>query len=131
MNIIPLEDRIIVRALKDATHQRGANVSPVPDMRSEQGVVIAAGAGRLDGEGLPVPLGVKAGDTVLFDHALADDVTIGGAMYLIMKAKDVRTVQAITATTAWRDASDRHRHDTRHVKQPLSGPHRIVVWGSS
>ena len=131
MNIIPLEDRIIVRSLKDATRQRGADVSPVPAMRSEQGVVIAVGAGRLDSEGLRVPLSVKAGDTVLFDHALADDVIFGGARYLIMKAKDVRTVQAMSAaTTASRDASGRHRQGGRHVEQPLVGPHRIVVWGS-
>ena len=100
-------------------------------MQSERGVIIAAGAGRLDGEGLPVPLSVKAGDTVLFDHALADDVAVGGAMYLIMKAKDVRTVHAISrAATAWRDASGKHRQGERHVKQPLVGPHRIVVWSS-
>jgi chaperonin GroES len=133
MNIIPLDDRIIVRSLNEADGQGRPNVGAVSSLQFEHGVVIAAGAGTRDGDRPPVPLSIKAGDMILFDHGVADDVAFGGAMYLIMKAKDARTVRGIsTLTTAWREAPDTHPKgaDECGVNPRLFGPHRIVIWGS-
>jgi chaperonin GroES len=133
MNIIPLDDRIIVRSLNEADCQGRANVGAVSSFQSAQGVVIAAGAGIRDGDRPPVPLSIKAGDMILFDHGVADDVAFGGGMYLIMKAKDARTVRSIsTLTTTRREAPVMHPEgaDERGVHSPLFGPHQIVIWGS-
>ncbi len=133
MNIIPLDDRIIVRSLSEADGQGRANVDAVSSFQPERGVVIAVGAGTRDGDRPPVPLSIKAGDMILFDHGVAEDVAFGGAMYLIMKAKDARTVPGVsTPTTAWREAPDMHPEgaDESGVNPRLFGPHRIVIWGS-
>jgi chaperonin GroES len=95
MHIIPLDDRIIVRR----EHGAARKIAPVfldPTKDSpERGLVIAAGAGRLNSDRNPVPMGVKAGDTVLFVRRSGKDITFGGAAYVLMKGTDVLRIEAV------------------------------------
>ena len=120
MIIIPLNDRILVRSSRHATERRPADLIPdLATVRGEQGTVIAVGTGASEGSGPPVALTIKAGDTVLFDGQIADDVTIGGAAYVIMKAKHARRVEC----------NSRPRHADEPLVQPTwHGPHHVVVW---
>jgi chaperonin GroES len=124
MNIIPLYDRILVRSSTDpaaAPYEHG------------QGTVIAAGTGALTSEGPPVPLAIKAGDTVVFDSDIGANVMVGGTAYVILKANDARRVEAVGAAAAGRHADESYR-PPRGADEPVvmlqrrHGPHRIVVW---
>ena len=67
MNVRPLQDRLLVRRLEEATVSKGGII--IPDSAKERpltGSVIAVGAGKRTDDGVLVPLDVKAGDKVLF-----------------------------------------------------------------
>jgi chaperonin GroES len=131
MIIIPLNDRILVRSSRHASERRIAHLIPVPATAPcEHGTVIAVGTGALNGEG---PLAIKAGDAVRFDGHIGEDVMFGGAEYVIMKAKDARRVEDVSAATSGqRDESRRGPQGADEpVLQPTwHGPHRIVVWST-
>jgi chaperonin GroES len=91
MTVIPLEDRIIVRLADHDSQHVSVEHSPDTVVR---GVVIAAGTGRLDSQGQNVPLGIKAGDTILFGRDLGKEMTVGGIQYWIIKADDIVKIEA-------------------------------------
>lgn len=76
MKITPLDDRILVEALPD--HNQTAGGLYLPDnaarQRLRRGKVVGVGPGSLTVNGELVPMGVVAGDTVLFDANLGFEV---------------------------------------------------------
>src|SRR3954465_72615 len=67
----------------------------IPDTAKEkpqEGEVIAAGPGARDESGKVVPLGVKAGDRILFGKWSGTEVRIDGEDLLIMKESDIMGV---------------------------------------
>jgi len=97
MNVIPLQDRIIVRRIEEPAHRNGSTNGNAPDSGKEKpqrGRVIAAGTGIPNDQSPRVPpLQVKAGDTVLFGKSSGHEITIGGMEYLIIKHEDVLGVE--------------------------------------
>jgi chaperonin GroES len=134
MTIIPLNDRILVRSSGHVGERRIAGLIPVPGTAPcEEGTVIAVGTGALNGEGWPLPPAIKAGDAVVFDGHLGEDVMFGGAAYVIMKAKDARRVEdGDAATNGRRDESypDPRAGDEPMMQSTWHGPHHIVVWSN-
>jgi len=113
MNVIPLDDRILVRP-SDAVlgyEQRNATVGPTAE-EPMRGVVIAAGTGALDDEGRTIPLAVQAGDTILFGRHRGSEVMFGGIQYWMMKADDIVKIEARAITVVLYDPkrSRRARH---------------------
>ena len=95
MKITPLHDRIIVRRL-DESPDVSAGVIVIPDSAKEKpqyGTVLAVGPGRFAKGGKRVPLGVHAGDTILFGKYSGQEIKLDGVEYLIMKEEDVLGVQ--------------------------------------
>ena len=94
VNITPLEDRVLVTV--DDSVQTTSSGLVIPDTaqeRPQQGSVIAVGPGkRSDTTGEIIPLGVKAGDTVLFSKYGGTEVKLGGKEYLILSARDILAV---------------------------------------
>ncbi len=97
MNIIPLDDRIIVRrvASDSARTQMSAAMLDMP----EWGVVIAVGTGTRECDGT-TPRTIAAGDTISFCRDAAQEITLAGAQYWIMKAEQVLAVE-ISAAPPW------------------------------
>ncbi|HVE79445.1 MAG TPA: co-chaperone GroES [Gemmatimonadaceae bacterium] len=90
--IVPLADRVVVKALDETEQMRGGLY--IPDTAKEkpqQGEIIAVGPGRFD-EGKRVPMDVKAGDRVLYGKYSGTEVTIDGEQYLILRESDVLAV---------------------------------------
>jgi chaperonin GroES len=91
MNIQPLHDRVIVKRVKEEEKTKGGII--IPDTAKEkpqEGLVIAVGSGRIEGEGKKkVPLEVKKGDRVLFSKYAGTEITIEGEEHLIMKEEDI------------------------------------------
>ncbi len=90
MKITPLHDRILVKRLEEESTTAGGII--IPDSAKEtpaEGKVVAAGPGRVDDSGNTVPMGVKAGDRVIFSKYAGSEVKIEGIEHLIMKEDDV------------------------------------------
>jgi chaperonin GroES len=101
MNIIPLGDRILVRRAPPET--RGSDATAFSDAAqemSERGVVVAVGSGDRGQNGADTPLAITAGDIIVFGRQSAQELTLDGVQYWIMKADEVLIVE-VSAPPLW------------------------------
>ena len=94
VNIKPLEDRIVVKAL-DA-EQTTASGLVIPDTAKEkpqEGEVIAVGPGRFNEDGDErIPMDISVGDKVIYSKYGGTEVKYSGEEYLILSARDVLAI---------------------------------------
>jgi chaperonin GroES len=94
VNIKPLEDRILVKAL-DA-EQTTASGLVIPDTAKEkpqEGEVLAVGPGRFNEDGDErIPLDISVGDKVIYSKYGGTEVKYSGEEYLILSGRDVLAV---------------------------------------
>ena len=93
VNIKPLEDRIVVKALE--AEQTTASGLVIPDTAKEkpqEGEVLAIGPGRVDDNGVRVPLDGQVGDKVIYTKNGGTEIKYGGEEFLILSARDVLAV---------------------------------------
>ena len=94
VNIKPLEDRILVKAL-DA-EQTTASGLVIPDTAKEkpqEGEVLAVGPGRFNEDGDErIPLDISIGDKVIYSKYGGTEVKYSGEEYLILSGRDVLAV---------------------------------------
>ena len=104
MKFTPLQDRVVVRRIKEEEKTPGGII--IPDTAKEkpsEGEVIAVGPGARNDKGDIVPVEVKAGDRVLFGKWSGTEVKIDGQELLIMKESDIMGI--ITAPAAAKAAA--------------------------
>ncbi|MBE0644770.1 MAG: co-chaperone GroES [Bacteroidetes bacterium] len=90
MNLKPLADRVIVRALE--AEEKTAGGLYIPDSAKEkpqQGEVVAVGPGRTGEDGKTIAMEVKVGDKVLYGKYSGTEVSVEGTDYLIMRENDI------------------------------------------
>ncbi len=94
MNLRPLADRLIIEAGKKEEMTASGLVLPETSSkeRPEQGVIIAAGPGRIDEKGNRIAMSVKVGDKVVFKKYSPDEVEVDKKEYLIISESDVLAV---------------------------------------
>lgn len=88
----PLADRVVVKALEETEQMRGGLF--IPDTAKEkpqQGEIVAVGPGRYE-DGKLIPMGVKAGDKVLYGKYSGTEVTVNNEQLLILRETDVLAV---------------------------------------
>jgi chaperonin GroES len=94
VNIKPLEDRIVVKAVE--AEQTTASGLVIPDTAKEkpqEGEVIAVGPGRFNEDGDErVPMDIKVGDKVIYSKYGGTEVKYGGQELLILSARDVLAI---------------------------------------
>jgi chaperonin GroES len=93
MKIRPLHDRILVKRLEGEAKTKGGII--IPDTAKEkpqEGLVVAAGPGRVNEDGKVTPLDVKKGDKILFGKYSGTEVTLEGEEHLIIREEDVLAV---------------------------------------
>jgi chaperonin GroES len=93
MKIRPLHDRLLVERLAEKEVKKGGII--IPDTAKEkpqEAKVIAVGTGKVTDEGKKIPLGVKAGDKILFGKYSGSEVKIDDKEYLIMREDDVLAI---------------------------------------
>jgi len=90
MKLRPLQDRILVKRVKEEEKTKGGII--IPDTAKEkpaEGKVTAVGNGKLGDDGKRVPLEIKKGDRILFGKYSGTEVNVEGDEYLIMREDDV------------------------------------------
>ena len=91
MNLKPLGDRLIVKALDE--EQTTASGLVLPDTAKEKpqkGKVLAVGDGRYDDEGEKrIPLDVAEGDEVLYSKYGGTEIKVDGEDLLVLRESDV------------------------------------------
>jgi chaperonin GroES len=93
MSIRPLQDRILIKRIKEEEKTKGGII--IPDTAKEkpvEGKVIAVGNGAIQKDGTVRKLEVKKGDTVLFAKYSGSDIKIEGEDHLILREEDVLAI---------------------------------------
>lgn len=94
MDLRPLGDRIIVKALEAEEKSKGGIVLPeTAKEKPQEGKVVAVGTGRIKDNGEVQPMELKTGDRVLYGKYSGTEITTkDGEDMLIMKEDDVFAV---------------------------------------
>ena len=93
MNVVPLNDKIVVKRVEAESTTAGGIV--LPDSAKEkpkQGRVVSLGDGKLLDNGKRAAFQVKEGDRVLFTSYAGNEVKIGNEEYLIMTEDDILAI---------------------------------------
>jgi len=90
MNIQPLGDRLIVKAVEPKEVKKGGIIIPeTAKEKPQEGEVLAVGKGKIADDGKLIPMEVKAGDHVLYGKYSGTEIKINDVEYLIMREEDV------------------------------------------
>jgi chaperonin GroES len=90
MKIRPLQDRVIVRRVREEEKTKGGLF--IPDTAKEkpvEAVVLAVGNGKVLEDGTVRALDVKEGDRILFGKYTGNEVKIDGEDALILRNDDI------------------------------------------
>ena len=90
MKLRPLHDRVIVKRLEEERKTSGGIV--IPDTATEKpsmGEIVATGPGKTDENGKLIPIGVKAGDKILFGKYSGTEFKMDGDDLLHMREEDI------------------------------------------
>ena len=93
MNIRPLQDRVILKRVKEEEKTKGGII--IPDTAKEkpiEGEVVAVGSGKVNDDGSVTKLAVKVGDRVLFGKYSGTEVKLDGEERLIVREDDILAV---------------------------------------
>jgi chaperonin GroES len=90
MNIRPLGDRVVVKALDAEEKTKGGIILPDSAQEKQQrGKVLAVGNGKVLDNGTRVPLDVREDDIVIYSKYGGTEVKIDGETYLIVSERDI------------------------------------------
>jgi len=101
MSFTPLHDRVLVRRIEGEDKTAGGLI--IPDSAKEkpqEGEIVSCGEGERKDSGELIPMGVKAGDKILFGKWSGTEVKIDGEDLLIMKESDILGIIAAKAGKA-------------------------------
>lgn len=89
----PLADRVLVKVEEEETKTMGGILLPdTAQKKSQKGVVVAVGSGKMTEEGKRLPLEVKEGDEVLFAKYSGTEIEDKGEKYLLLSERDILAI---------------------------------------
>ena len=89
----PLADRVLVKVEEEETKTMGGIMLPdTAQKKSQKGVVVAVGSGKMTEEGKRLPLEVKEGDEVLFAKYSGTEIEDKGEKYLLLSERDILAI---------------------------------------
>ena len=89
----PLADRVLVKVEEEETKTMGGFLLPdTAQKKSQKGVVVAVGSGKMTEEGKRLPLEVKEGDEVLFAKYSGTEIEDKGEKYLLLSERDILAI---------------------------------------
>ena len=90
MNLKPLGDRLIVRAVEEEeTTASGIVLPDTAKEKPQRGKVLAVGEGKLGDDNERVPLDVAEGDEVLYSKYGGTEISVDGEDLLVLRESDV------------------------------------------
>jgi chaperonin GroES len=93
MNVVPLNDKIVVKRLEASDRTAGGIVLPdTAKEKPKQGKVVSLGDGKLLDNGTRAKFQVREGDRVLFTSYAGNEINIDGQELLIMTEDDILAV---------------------------------------
>lgn len=90
LNLQPLADRVIIKPQEaEEVTKSGLYLPDTAKEKPIEGLVVAAGPGKVTDDGKTAPMSVKVNDKVLYGKYSGTEVTIEGTQYLIMRESDI------------------------------------------
>ncbi|MBN8546052.1 MAG: co-chaperone GroES [Ignavibacteria bacterium] len=90
LNLQPLADRVIIKPQEaEEVTKSGLYLPDTAKEKPIEGLVVAAGPGKVTDDGKTAPMSVKVNDKVLYGKYSGTEVTIDGTQYLIMRESDI------------------------------------------
>jgi chaperonin GroES len=90
LNLQPLADRVIIKPQEaEEVTKSGLYLPDTAKEKPIEGLVVAAGPGKVTEDGKSVPMSVKVNDKVLYGKYSGTEVTLDGTQYLIMRESDI------------------------------------------
>jgi len=90
MLIRPLHDRVLIKRIDEQETVKGGIIIPdTAKEKSQEGEVVAAGAGKMLENGSILPLEVKEGDRILFGKYAGTEVRLADQNYLILREDEI------------------------------------------
>lgn len=89
IKIRPLSNRVVVKRSQAPTSKGGILLPETAKEKPKEGVVVAAGPGKLNDDGKVEPMSIKVGDTVLFGSYAGTEVKENEEDYLILTEDDI------------------------------------------
>ncbi len=92
MNLKPLADRVIVKALPLEEKTKSGIIMPdTAKEKPQEGEIVAVGPGKIE-KGERIALDVKAGDRVIYSKYAGTEVKYDGQEYLILRESDIQAI---------------------------------------
>lgn len=92
MNIKPLADRVVIKALPLEEKTKSGIIMPdTAKEKPQEGEIMAVGPGKVE-KGERIALDVKVGDRVIYSKYAGTEVKYDGQEYLILKESDILAV---------------------------------------
>lgn len=92
MNIKPLADRVVIKALPLEEKTKSGIIMPdTAKEKPQEGEIVAVGPGKME-KGERIALDVKVGDRVIYSKYAGTEVKYDGVEYLILKETDILAV---------------------------------------
>ena len=93
MKLIPLADRVVVKALANEEKTKSGIVLPdTAKEKPQEGEVLAVGSGKMGEDGKRIPMEVKVNDRVVFSKYGGTEIKIDGEEFLILKESDILAI---------------------------------------
>ena len=90
MTIRPLHDRVLIKRIEEQETVKGGIIIPdTAKEKSQEGEVVAVGAGKTLENGAVMPLEVKEGDRVLFGKYAGTEIKVDAQDYLILSEGEI------------------------------------------
>jgi len=90
MSIRPLHDRVLIKRIEEQETVKGGIIIPdTAKEKSQEGEVVAVGAGKILENGSIRPLDVKERDRILFGKYSGTEVKIAEQDYLILREDEI------------------------------------------
>ena len=90
MQVRPLYDRILVKRVDAEARSKGGLFLPESATeKPSEGIVIAAGQGRLGDDGVVHALAVKQGDRVAFGRYAGTEIKVDGESRLVLRESEI------------------------------------------
>ncbi|MDD2233582.1 MAG: co-chaperone GroES [Desulfitobacteriaceae bacterium] len=92
MNIKPLADRVIIKAIPTEEKTKSGIIMPdTAKEKPQEGEVVAVGPGKVD-KGERIAMDVKVGDRVIYSKYAGTEIKLDGVEYLILKEMDILAI---------------------------------------